>query len=342
MNSNQPLISVIMPAYNAEKYIAETIESVLNQTFKDFELIILDDASSDKTKNIVLSYAQNDDRIVYVGKQCNHGPATLRNEGISLAKGNFIALNDADDLSETTRFEKQITVFNNHPNVAVCGSWILNFGDNIDSYVFEAPQDPIAIKLLFLSYNCLANSSAMFRKSCVENLEYQKEFVPAEDYKLWSEVIVKQDFYIIQEALVHYRQHENNISKTKADNLAISDLKIKTEMFKNIFDLNDSDFDYKKLVNFFEILANRMKLGKKEIFSFFEMAQRIIKINKEKTVFPEVLFQNRIEELLTKPFIYSKINPFFVIQLQRKFPNELKLLNRKGVFKKLINFKNFE
>jgi len=301
-------------------------------------LIILDDASSDKTKEIVLSYVQKDNRIVYVEKQSNHGPATLRNEGIRLAKGNFIALNDADDLSEATRFEMQITIFNNHPNVAVCGSWILNFGDNMDSYVFEAPQNPIDIKLTFLSYDCLANSSAMFRKSCVENLEYQKEFVPAEDYKLWSEVIVKHDFFIIQEALVRYRQHENNISKTKADNLAISDLKIKTELFKNVFGLNNNDFEFKKLVDFFEILANRKKLSKKEVLSFFEMAQKIIKINKEKAVFPEVLFQNRIEELLTKPFIYSKTNPFFVFQLQQKFPNEFKLLSGKSIFKKIIKF----
>lgn len=194
MSQNSPEISVIMPAYNAEKYIAASIESILNQTFKNFELLILDDASSDKTKEIVLSFAKNDSRIVYVEKQSNHGPATLRNEGIHLAKGNFIALNDADDLSESTRFEKQIAVFKSQPNVAVCGSWILNFGENMESYVFQAPENPTDIKLTFLSYDCLANSSAMFRKSCVENLEYQKEFVPAEDYKLWSEVILKHDF----------------------------------------------------------------------------------------------------------------------------------------------------
>ena len=117
MSTISPEISVIMPAYNAEKYIAASIENVLNQTFANFELIILDDASSDKTKEVVLSYAQNDSRIVYVEKQSNNGPATLRNEGIRLAKGTFIALNDADDLSETTRFEKQITVFKNHPNI---------------------------------------------------------------------------------------------------------------------------------------------------------------------------------------------------------------------------------
>jgi glycosyltransferase involved in cell wall biosynthesis len=338
MNTISPEISVIMPAYNAEKYIAASIESILNQTFRNFELIILDDASSDTTKEIVLSYAQKDNRIVYVPKDSNHGPATLRNEGIHLAKGTFIALNDADDLSEPTRFEKQIIVFNKQPNIAVCGSWIVNFGDNMQSYVFKAPENPLEIKLTFLSYDCLANSSAMFRKSCVENLEYQKEYVPAEDYKLWSEVIVKHDFYIIQEALVHYRQHENNISKTKANNIAISDLKIKTELFKIIFSLKEKDFEPKKLVDFFEILANRKKLSKKEILTFFDIAQRIIKINDEKNIFPKILFQNRMEELVTKPFIYSKTNPFFVFELKRKFPNEFKLLSQKSVFNKIIKF----
>lgn len=338
MSTISPEISVIMPAYNAEKYIAASIESVLNQTFKNFELLILDDASSDKTKEIVLSYAQNDNRIVYVEKQSNHGPATLRNEGIRLAKGTFIALNDADDLSETTRFEKQITVFRNQPNVAVCGSWIVNFGDTMESYVFQAPQNPIDIKLTFLSYDCLANSSAMFRKSCVENLEYQKEFVPAEDYKLWSEVIIKHDFYIIQEALVHYRQHENNISKTKADNLAISDLKIKTDLFQKIFGLQDGAFDYKKLVQLFDILGYRKKLSKIQLLEFFEMSKRIIEINTEKNIFPQALFQKRMEEVLNRPFVYSKTTQLIVFELKQKFPNEFKLLSRKSLFKKLIKF----
>jgi glycosyltransferase involved in cell wall biosynthesis len=338
MTTISPEISVIMPAYNAEKYIAASIESVLNQTFKDFELLILDDASSDKTKEIVLSYAQNDNRIVYVEKQSNHGPATLRNEGIRLAKGAFIALNDADDLSEKTRFEKQIAIFKNHPNIGVCGSWIVNFGENMVSYVFEAPQNPIEIKLTFLSYDCLANSSAMFRKSCVENLEYEKEFVPAEDYKLWSEVIINHDFYIIQEALVHYRQHENNISKTKVVNLAISDLKIKTDLFQKIFSLQNDEFDYKKLVQLFDILGYRKKLTKEQLLGFFELAKRIIDINTEKNVFPQDIFLKRMEEVLNKPFVYSKTTQLIVFELKQKFPNEFKLLSTKSLFKKLIKF----
>lgn len=338
MSQNSPEISVIMPAYNAEKYIAASIESVLSQTFKNFELLILDDASSDKTKEIVLSFAKNDSRIIYVEKQSNHGPATLRNEGIHLAKGNFIALNDADDLSESTRFEKQIAVFKSQPNVAVCGSWILNFGENMESHVFQAPENPTDIKLTFLSYDCLANSSAMFRKSCVENIEYQKEYVPAEDYKLWSEVILKHDFYIIQEALVHYRQHENNISKTKANNLASSDLKIKTDLFQKIFGLQNEDFDFKKLAHLFDLLGYRKKISQSELLEFFEMSKKIIAINKEKKIFPEAMFQKRLEEALNKPFIYSKTSPLFVFELKQKFPNEFKLLSSKSIFKKLIKF----
>lgn len=338
MNVNLPEISVIMPAYNAEKYIAASIESILNQTFINFELIILDDASTDKTKEIITSYAQKDDRIVYVEKNTNHGPALLRNEGIRLSKGTFIALNDADDLSEINRFEKQITVFKNQPNVAVCGSWILSFGENIEDTVFEAPQFPNAIKLTFLSYDCLANSSAMFRKSCVENLKYQEDFVPAEDYKLWSEVIVNHDFYIIQEPLVRYRQHENNISKTKADNLAISDLKIKTDLFQKIFHLQSEDFEYKKLVRLFDILGYRKKLSKSELLEFFEMTKRILAINAEKNIFPQDMLQKRMEEAINKPFVYSKTTQLIVFELKQKFPNEFKLLSTKSIFKKLIKF----
>ena len=97
-------------------------------------------------------------------------------------------------------------------------------------------------------------------------------------------------------------------------------------------------FFQEKLVDFFEILANRRRLSKNVLLSFFEMAQKIIKVNNEKAIFPKVIFQNRIEELLTQPFVYSKINLFFVFQLFQKFPNEFKLLNKKLVFKKLIKF----
>jgi glycosyltransferase involved in cell wall biosynthesis len=336
MSAKSPKITVLLPVYNSELYIKDAVDSILNQTFSDFEFIIIDDASTDKSVEIIQSYS--DSRIQLIVKPKNSGYTDSLNYGLTIAKGEYIARMDSDDISLPTRFEKQIEFLQKNSEVVVCGTWITVFGNNIDSYTFEAPQNSNEIKLTFLSYDCIAHPSVMFRKSCVMNLEYKKEFVPAEDYKLWSEIIVKHDFSIIQEALLLYRQHENNISKAKADNLAKSDIKIKTDLFQKIFGLHNDDFDFNKLVHLFNILGYRKKLSKIQLLEFFEMAQKIIKINKEKVVFPEVLFKNKMEELLTKPFIYSKTNPFFVFELKRKFPNEFKLLSRKSVFNKIIKF----
>lgn len=336
MSTISPKISVLLPVYNSELYIREAVDSILNQTFSDFEFIIIDDASTDKSVEIIQSYS--DPRIQLIVKPKNSGYTDSLNYGLTIAKGEFIARMDSDDISLPTRFEKQLAFLEKNSNVAVCSSWITIFGNTAEPYVFEAPENPLDIKLTFLSYDCVAHPAVMLRKSCLNNMNYQKEYVPAEDYKLWSEMILNHDFYIIQESLLHYRQHEQNISKTKADNLVISDLKIKTDLFQKIFGLSNEAFDYKKLVHFFEILGNRKRISKTQLLEFFEMAHKIRGINAEKKVFPEAVFTERITELLNKPFLYSKTSPLIIFELKQKFPNEFKLLSTKSVFKKISKF----
>lgn len=111
-----PKISVILPAYNAEKYINEAIDSILTQTYRDFELIILNDCSKDRTEEIILSY--EDDRIVYLKNQVNMGVAATLNRGLAAAKGEYVARMDADDISLPERFEKQAAYLDEHPGTA--------------------------------------------------------------------------------------------------------------------------------------------------------------------------------------------------------------------------------
>ncbi len=110
-------ISVILPVYNAGNYLAETIESILNQTHTHFELIILNDKSTDNSLVIIQKYIEKDSRIILINKEVNLGPANLRNEGFSIAKGEFIALMDADDIALPSRFEKQVNVLKNNPEI---------------------------------------------------------------------------------------------------------------------------------------------------------------------------------------------------------------------------------
>ena len=123
-----PELSVIMPVYNAGNYLSETIESILNQTHTDFEFIILNDNSTDNSLAIIQRYMAKDSRIILINKLQNMGPASLRNEGFGIAKGEFIALMDADDIALPTRFQKQITLLKNNPEIGVCGTWFTFFG----------------------------------------------------------------------------------------------------------------------------------------------------------------------------------------------------------------------
>ena len=123
-----PKISVIMPAYNAEKYIKEAIDSILSQTFQDFELIVLNDCSKDSTEQIILSYT--DDRVVYLKNEVNMGVAATLNRGLAVAGGEYIARMDADDISHPERFRKQARYLDAHPEVAVLGSNLECFNDD--------------------------------------------------------------------------------------------------------------------------------------------------------------------------------------------------------------------
>jgi glycosyltransferase involved in cell wall biosynthesis len=233
MDSSQlPSISVIMPIYNAEKYLNEAIDSILNQTYPDFELILLNDNSTDSSKSIIEFYLAKDKRIIFVNKDLNVGPATLRNEGFDIASGEFIALLDADDIAAPTRFEKQIGILKNNPQIGVCGSWFTTFGDKERRKVVQHPEQHNQIKVNFLIDCTIGNSTAFFKKNILGEIRYNKEYVPAEDFHLWSRLITKAQFYIIQESLVDYRIHDTNISQTKIDNVKKSNRRIKIELLK--------------------------------------------------------------------------------------------------------------
>ena len=128
MQEQTPLISVIMPLYNAERFVGESIENVLRQTVGDFELIVIDDASTDASAEIARAYAAKDDRIVLMHNELNSGAARTRNRALDAARGKFITFMDADDLCSPERFAKQLAFFEQHPQTDTCGSYYTMFG----------------------------------------------------------------------------------------------------------------------------------------------------------------------------------------------------------------------
>ena len=197
------MISVIMPVYNGEKYLREAIDSILNQTFTDFEFIILNDGSIDRTEEIILSY--NDPRIVYIKNKENLQIVKTLNKGIGLARGKYIARMDADDISLPIRFEKQIKYMEKNPQIGVCGTWLQTFGTRHEKWKMPVSHNGIIMRMLF--HSSLMHATVFFRKSMIMPYKkiYNEAFNKAEDYELWIRLSDKIEFANIPEILYYYR-----------------------------------------------------------------------------------------------------------------------------------------
>ena len=207
-----PKVSVVMPAYNAETYIGEAIGSILRQTFRDFELIVINDASADATERIILSF--QDDRIVYVRNEKNMGVARTLNRGLSMAKGEYIARMDADDISLPERFRKQTAFLDENPQIAVVGAAIEMFGDGEkpERRCFSQSSEAMKVDLFF---SCgLAHPSVMMRKSVIAELGgYDPAFEGLEDYQLWCRVAREHGITTLPDLLFRYRVHGGQVTK---------------------------------------------------------------------------------------------------------------------------------
>ncbi len=199
-----PKISIILPVYNGEKYLSEAINSILNQTYRDFELLIIDGSSTDNTPDIIQSF--HDNRIKYFKKDHN-GLVNSLNFGLEHAVGEFIARQDADDISLPLRFEKQIDFFERNPEYVLAGSYassIDEFGENLG----ELNYPPLAwkdIKKYAYLHNPFIHPTVMFRKNIIEEVGRYKKFKHAEDYEFWTRIIYKYPCTNIGESLLKYR-----------------------------------------------------------------------------------------------------------------------------------------
>lgn len=211
-SNKAPLISVILPVYNAGGYIKDSIQSILDQSYHNFELIILNDGSTDNSAENIKSF--NDSRIVYV-EHANMGLAATLNKGISMAKSELIARQDQDDISLPERLMKQVQFMLNHPDVLLLGTWAEIFMDDGNVKGFHKhPSDPAILKLDLLFNNPFVHSSVMFKKNAVEKAGgYTVSKNYFEDYHLWSRLSEIGKVTNLPEILVRYRHHEKSLSK---------------------------------------------------------------------------------------------------------------------------------
>ena len=264
-----PKISVIMPTKNAGKYIAEAIDSILDQTFSDFEFLIIDDASTDNTLDIIRSY--HDKRIKLInGTQ--KGLSAALNLGISLAQGEYIARMDADDISLPTRFEKQADYLDAHPEISLLGTWQEHFGRK---HGFHKPSSNPDIAKMALIFTCdFCHSTAMFRRDVfIQNNLFYPENSPIEDYELWSKAIEFINVSNIPEVLGKYRIHNQSVTTQKVDILGEYDTKIVYHNLKYYFNIDCSCPNFllksRREQNYKEMKKNKKIEYQKQLDSLF-------------------------------------------------------------------------
>lgn len=325
-NLKIPKISVVMPVYNGENYLTEAIDSILSQTFTDFELLIINDGSSDRSEQIIQSYP--DDRIVYIKNEKNIGLIKTLNKGLDLAKGEYIARMDQDDISHPERFSRQVALLEENLEIGVCGTWFTLFSENGKDRVIKHPESHKSIKIGLIIKSLIGHPTVMMRKNAMNNYRYDVNYQAAEDYELWTRLIRITKFHNIQESLLQYRLHDTNMTVLENSTQVANTKIITANQLKEIeIEGNSENIDLchilleapskflytvdelKKLVDFANILEN--KNLQKKIFDKKKLHQIISKRLMEafnKTVnqnFSTLIFllKNRKEIILERSMI---------------------------------------
>lgn len=283
-------ITILMPVYNGAKFLRETIENVLLQSYRDFIFLIVNDGSTDDTEKIILSY--KDSRIKYLKNERNLGLVKTLNKGIDLIETEFLARMDADDLWVETKLEKQLALLDSRPDVGICGTSIRKFGAFQGDFIF--PMDNTGLKVGFLFYCCMSHPSVVFRMSFLKNsgLWYNEDYFPAEDYKMWVEALKLTQIYNIPEFLLFYRQHDNQITQDTNSVQAQLTNKVRLEL---LAELSGQFTEEEKSFHINSFIKARIR-SSNEYILYKSWIKKLLILNKQTRAFEA----NELKRVLTK------------------------------------------
>jgi glycosyltransferase involved in cell wall biosynthesis len=309
-----------MSVYNSEKYLEEAIESILAQTYTNFEFIIINDGSTDGSLNIIQEYMKNDKRIVLITRENKGLPYSL-NEGIEKAKGKYIARMDADDISLPTRFEEQVKFMEENQDIGVCGTWAEVFGDNRKNELLRHPTIHEELKVRLLFSVCFAHPTVMIRKIILDkyNLKYNIEYVNAQDYELWSRVSAVTKLANISKILLRYRVVNDSITVIANNEKKELRYKLLSGVFNSYIEkLNIKNTEDENKLHFIIGLNERIKKENIDLQFLNRYLNKLIKENNN-----TYTFDNKyLEKFLAKKFlivIYFKLKKFDMLFLSAIF-----------------------
>ncbi len=303
----EKLVSVIIPTYNRSRFLKEAIQSVLNQSYNNFEIIVIDDGSDDDTEELVKQF--NDSRIKYLKREHTGSPAFIRNQGIKIAKGEYIAFLDSDDLWLLNKLEKQVyELENNEKILAVAGKRIV-FPYKSNRMRLKHKKDIIISFRDLFGNNLIHTSSILIRTSLINKIGYYDEdcrLMSGQDYDYWLKIITYQNnsILILKDKLIKYRIHPSSIThiKKKRKNFIQSEFQ-KINYIYDKYKVYDLEFTKKITRN----LSYRLYIYKKQ----FQLANKRIKLS--------AILSDDILELNDKLLIiYQYFKIFFLLRYCKK------------------------
>lgn len=290
---SKPLVSVILPAYNAEKYLSESINSILNQTFSNFELLIINDGSDDASEEVIFS--MKDKRIVYMRNLNNQGIVKSLNKALYFSKGDFIARMDADDIAVSNRLERQVLFMQSNLHVDILGTLTIRIQETQQEDSSEAKTNVNILdndlhKMYLLKGNTLNHPTVLLRSRKLRefNLYYDRTCLHAEDYKLWVDASLNNLIInTLNEPLLKYRIHENQVS-----NRSFNEQKLITSMIQKQLGC----YYFEDLVNanslHYLMLINNVPLRSDDDLSKCKkFVKKLLNANKENKLFPPDKFE---------------------------------------------------
>lgn len=262
--TKNPKISCIMPAYNAGKYLKVAIDSILNQTFKDFELIIINDGSSDNTEDIILSY--NDSRIVYIKNERNLKLMKTLNKGIDKAKGEFISRMDSDDQAHPSLFEKELQEFEKHPDAGIVNILTNHMSEDglrirPNRQYFKISPDVCSVVCIYA--NMISHPGVMVRGNLMRKYHYSEDekYLHFEDFELWCRMFKNGiKCYTLPERLLNYR-----MTSTSINSLYAKERHVRKELFKISYIQRRWNYNYQELPEILDVktfMQNYISLSK--------------------------------------------------------------------------------
>lgn len=312
-----PKVTVLMSVYNTEEeFLREAIESILNQTFKDFEFLIINDGSTNNSEEVIKSY--KDERIRYVLNEQNLRLIASLNKGLDLAQGEYIARFDSDDISLPTRLEEQVKFMDLHPEVGLLGTQYESFPKK---RISDGLTDSKVIKeALLVSSNQLGHPTVMIRTSVIRehNLKYDKDALHVEDYKLWLDISEFTEIANLDKILLKYRRHGGSICSNNAVKQNLNVQKIMFNAQAKYFGIDSSE--QLKIV---ENLQNNKKINTDDLKKILEFVNQV----KQKMAENNFSAEYRLNHQFAK-FTLKKCRKNFEF-LKMKFSGQLKTFYEK-------------